>query len=95
MGAGETVVDESETAYRRFPNDDEFQREIKVRDLYNFPRRSYWLRRLENFDRKERVHVDEYTIEHIMPQNENMSDEWKSDLGENWKDVHSLSLIHI
>ncbi len=34
--------------YRRFPNDEEFERELKVRDLYNFPRRSYWLRRLEN-----------------------------------------------
>ena len=34
------------------------------RDLYNFPRRSYWLRSLENHDRKERVPVHEYTIEH-------------------------------
>ena len=32
-----------------------------MRDLYNFPRRSYWLRRIENHDRKERVPVDEYT----------------------------------
>src|SRR5581483_914553 len=50
-------------SYRRFPNDEEFQRELAVRDLYNFPRRSYWLRRLENHGRKERVPVDEYTIE--------------------------------
>jgi len=48
-------------SYRRFPDDDEFRRDLHTRDLYNFPRRSYWLRRLENHDRKERVSVDEYT----------------------------------
>ena len=56
-------------SYRRFPTDEEFRREIRIRDLYNFRNRSYWLRRLENHGRKERVLVDEYTIEHIMPQN--------------------------
>jgi uncharacterized protein with ParB-like and HNH nuclease domain len=48
-------------SYRRFPADDEFQRELRVKDLYNFRSRSYWLRRLENDDRKERVPVGEYT----------------------------------
>ena len=33
-------------SYRRFPNDDEFRRELKVRDLYNFRSRSYWLRKV-------------------------------------------------
>ena len=68
-------------SYRRFPGDDEFKRELMVRDLYNFPRRSYWLRRLENDGRKERVPVDEYTIEHILPQNENLSAKWRDELG--------------
>ena len=68
-------------SYRRFPGDEEFKRELSVRDLYNFPRRSYWLRRLENHDRKERVPVHEYTIEHIMPQNENLSVAWREALG--------------
>ena len=79
-------------SYRRFPNDEEFKREFVVRDLYNFPRRSYWLRRLENFDRKERVPVDEYTIEHIMPQNDNLSSQWKKDLGPEWKSIHESRL---
>ncbi|WP_419609014.1 GmrSD restriction endonuclease domain-containing protein, partial [Thiolapillus sp.] len=57
--------------YRRFPKDDEFKRELKIKDLYNFRSRSYWLRRLENHGRKERVPVDEYTIEHILPQCDN------------------------
>lgn len=74
-------------SYRRFPTNDEFQRELMVKDLYSFRSRSYWLRRMENHDRKERVSVDEYTIEHILPQNENLSEQWKLDLGPDWKRV--------
>lgn len=79
-------------SYRRFPLDEEFKKEIQTRDLYNFSRRSYWLRRLENCGRKERVGVDEYTIEHIMPQNENLSKEWQETLGVEWKRVHETWL---
>lgn len=79
-------------SYRRFPNDDEFRRDIQTRDLYNFRSRSYWLRRLENHGRRERVVVDEYTIEHIMPQNENLPAAWKADLGADWERVHQTWL---
>jgi len=79
-------------SYRRFPRDEEFRRELMHRDLYNFRSRSYWLRRLENFGRKERVPVDEYTIEHIMPQNEDLSSEWREALGEEWERVHETWL---
>jgi len=79
-------------SYRRFPRDEEFRREIQQRDLYNFRSRSYWLRRLENHGRKERVPVDEYTIEHIMPQNPDLSAEWRSALGEDWERVHETWL---
>ena len=68
-------------SYRRFPPDEEFRRDLHSRDLYNFRNRSYWLRRLENHGRKERVLVDEYTIEHILPQNENLSAAWQTVLG--------------
>lgn len=74
-------------SYRRFPIDDEFQRDVKVRDLYNFRSRSYWLRRLENHGRKERVMVEDYTIEHILPQNEALSKEWQAELGTEWQRV--------
>jgi len=78
-------------SYRRYPNNKEFKREIKVRDLYNFRSRSYWLRRLENHGRKERVFVDDYTIEHIMPQSDNKSEKmpasWKAELGEEWERI--------
>ena len=79
-------------SYRRFPANDEFQRELQVRDLYNFRSRSYWLRRLENHNRKERVLVDEYTIEHILPQNDNLSAQWKADLGPEWERIQKTWL---
>ena len=79
-------------SYRRFPKDDEFVRDMQTRDLYNFRSRSYWLRRFENHGRKERVPVDEYTIEHIMPQNENLSDAWTDALGPEWERVHQTWL---
>lgn len=79
-------------SYRRFPNDEEFRRELVVRDMYNQPRRSYWLRRLENYGRKERVIVDDYTIEHIMPQNNNLSDAWRQELGDDWQRIHESKL---
>lgn len=79
-------------SYRRFPNDEEFQRDIKTRDLYNFRSRSYWLRRFENFDRKEYVPVDEYTIEHILPQNENLNAAWQAALGPEWQRIQQTWL---
>jgi uncharacterized protein with ParB-like and HNH nuclease domain/predicted transport protein len=79
-------------SYRRFPTDDEFRRDVQTRDLYNFRSRSYWLRRLENHGRKERVAVDEYTIEHILPQNENLSSKWCEALGADWQRVQQTWL---
>lgn len=79
-------------SYRRFPSDDEFEREITVRDLYNFRSRSYWLRRLENFQHKELISLDDYTIEHIMPQKEDLTEEWRESLGPDWKRVHESRL---
>lgn len=79
-------------SYRRFPTDEEFKRDIQTRDLYNFRNRSYWLRKIENYGRKERVDVDEYTIEHIMPQNENLNQAWQAALGTGWKEVQQQYL---
>lgn len=79
-------------SYKRFPHDEEFKRELALRDLYNFRSRSYWLRRLENFERKERVPVHEYSIEHIMPQNEKLSKKWQDELGVEWPRVHETWL---
>ena len=73
-------------SYRRFPIDEEFRREIQLRNLYKFNKScSYWLRRLENHQRKEPIAVANYTIEHILPQNPELPAPWRQALGENWK----------
>ncbi len=83
---------QSMPSYRRLPDDNEFSRELKTRDLYNFRSRTYFLRRLENHGRKERVSIDQYTIEHILPQNERLSEAWHKELGPNWEQVRSTWL---
>jgi len=79
-------------SYRRFPRDEEFKEQLIVKDVYNFRNRNYLLRKLENHNRKELVSVESYTIEHIMPQNEKLSNEWKEELGERWKEIHEKYL---
>ncbi|MEI6039745.1 MAG: DUF262 and DUF1524 domain-containing protein [Candidatus Berkelbacteria bacterium] len=79
-------------SYRRFPNDEEFMSELLIKDVYNFSRRNYLLDKLENFGRKEKVSVDTFTIEHIMPQNPKLSSEWQANLGDNWKEIQEKYL---
>ncbi|GAA9726258.1 hypothetical protein VN0044_00240 [Helicobacter pylori] len=78
------------TEKQRFPNNDEFKDRFITIDFYKFKKREYFFERLENFDRKERVYTHEYTTEHIMPQN--LGEEWKKDLGENFKEIHDKYL---
>lgn len=79
-------------SYRAFPTDAEFLAALQTSDLYNFRRRSYFFRLLENYGRKEHVTIEDYTIEHIMPQNDNLSKEWQTALGDDWKAVQAQYL---
>ena len=75
-------------SYRRFPSDEEFRRDLQVRNLYKFNKScSYWLRRLENHQRKELITVADYTIEHILPQNPELSQSWQQALGADWRQI--------
>ena len=76
-------------SYRRFPDDEEFRQQFVFKDVYNFRSRNYLLRKLENFSRKEVVNIDEYTIEHILPQNKNLSPEWRIELGMEFEQIQS------
>ncbi len=78
------------TEKQRFPNNDEFKDCFITIDFYKFKKREYFFERLENFDRKERVYTHEYTTEHIMPQE--LTEEWKRDLGENFQKIHDKYL---
>ncbi|MEH1935383.1 MAG: DUF262 and DUF1524 domain-containing protein [Nostoc sp.] len=79
-------------AYQRFPDDEEFRREFVVKDIYKFRNRNYLFRKLENYQRKELVNIEEYTVEHIIPQNLKLSLEWQADLGEDWKEIQAKYL---
>lgn len=79
-------------SYRAFPTDDEFFAALASSDLYNFKRRTYFLRHLENYGRKEHVVIEDYTIEHILPQNENLSDAWCAALGPDWQEIQAQYL---
>lgn len=78
--------------YRIFPSDAEFEEKLQTFDAYHFKRRSYFFRMLENIGRKEPVPTDEYTIEHILPQNEDLRPEWRVALGEEWQEVQAKYL---
>lgn len=78
------------TEKQRFPNNDEFKKLFITIDFYNFQKKKYFFERLENFDTKEPVNTQECTIEHIMPQE--LTEEWKRDLGENFQAIHDKYL---
>ena len=78
--------------YKEFPNDERFTTAFKSRDIYNMRSRNFILRQLENFGNKAPICIENYTIEHIMPQNHNLSPEWQEMLGDNWKEVQKTYL---
>jgi uncharacterized protein with ParB-like and HNH nuclease domain/predicted transport protein len=71
----------------RFPNDEDFRRALQEDDIYGKRVCFDLLDRLENFGSKEPTDTSNYSIEHIMPRNENLAPEWRAMLGENWQDV--------
>lgn len=79
-------------SYRRFPDDAEFKKELVSRNVYHFRSNRYLLRRLENAGRKEPVAINEYTLEHILPQNPKLSTEWQLALGPDWQRIQETYL---
>ncbi len=83
------------TGKNRFPNEHDFAEKFVSFELYNLKPsgKKYILERLENYNNRERVAVEdlidsgELTIEHIMPQT--LSEEWKKQLGINWELTHT------
>ena len=72
-------------SYRRFPTDAELLQEMVIKDVYNIRNRNYLLSKLENHERKELIQIGNYTIEHILPQNKNLSAAWRTMLGDDWE----------
>ena len=81
--------------YKEFPDDATFKKAFIERNIYKLSNRGchYVLSRLQNFGSKSPVDISNLTIEHIMPENKKLSQEWKQMLGPNWEDVHTR-LLH-
>lgn len=83
------------TSKDALPTDEAFLLALKQNNLYRKNALcKYLLTELEN-QGKEQIIVDNLSIEHIMPQNNNISTEWQVMLGENWamvkdKYLHTL-----
>lgn len=82
-------------SYKVFPNNDMFKSALYSRNMYSLRISKYVFVKLENEGNKEPISYSGYTIEHILPQNKDMRDEWKQALGENYaeiqaKYIHSL-----
>lgn len=76
-----------------YPTNGEFKEHFITKDIYNYSKRDYLLRKLENFRSKEPIDIAPYTIEHIMPQK--LNPEWEQELGEDYMKVHELWLHKI
>ena len=78
----------------RYPTDSEFKQEFLVKGVYNnLGRCRYLLHKLENHENKQPIHrIEDYTVEHVMPQNPDLSDEWKQELGKNWQEIQERYL---
>ena len=70
--------------YKEFPDDEKFKNAFISRDVYNMRARNFILSHLENYNNKAPITIENFTIEHIMPQNANPKDEWKQALGASW-----------
>ena len=80
-------------SYKRFPDDGEFAKHLRDEDLYGLQRAPYFFAKMENDSHKEPISIGDYTIEHVMPQNEKLCQAWQEMLGPNWQDVQSR-LLH-
>lgn len=78
--------------YKEFPDDDKFTAAFVSRDIYTMRSRNFILSHLENYGNKAPIIIENYTIEHIMPQNSSLSPEWQQMLGANWREVQKTYL---
>ncbi len=78
--------------YKEFPDDDKFSAAFVSRDIYTMRSRNFILSHLENYGNKAPIIIENYTIEHIMPQNSSLSPEWQQMLGANWREVQKAYL---
>lgn len=81
-----------QTSKNTIPSDNEFVTALQEKNLYSKNALcKYLLCAIEN-QGKESLDTENLSIEHIMPQNKNLSMSWQKMLGENWQSVHEKYL---
>ncbi len=79
-------------SYKEFPKNEEFSQRFVDKDIYHMRIRQYILGKLERYDNKEKLDLGSFTIEHVMPENENLRNGWKEALGKDWQAIHTQYL---
>ena len=77
-------------ASRRMPGNEEFHRGFETGETCYTGTVGLILDRLENHGRREMIDISNYAVEHIMPERELLSQEWRKELGKNWRHVHEM-----
>lgn len=77
---------------QRVPNNEEFKNALINKEIYRLQskNKNFLLESLENYKSAYPINIEDLTVEHIMPQK--LTKDWKSKLGENWKEIHEKYL---
>lgn len=83
----------TKTGKSNMPKDDIFEKCFKEEDVFHSNIKLYVFLKLIHHISGEIVHLDECTIEHIMPQSADSSEEWHEELGlDKWERVYNTYL---
>lgn len=84
-----------QVALGNLPSDQSFTDNFIRANIYTMGRKfcTYTLCQLEDFNNKNHPGKLAHSIEHIMPQNSHLNQQWQEMLGKNWKDIQ-LNLLH-
>ena len=80
------------TSKNVIPSDENFLLALQERNLYAKKKVCKLLLAAVENQTKEKLEVSQLSIEHIMPQNKNLSKNWQGMLGENWEYIHNKYL---
>lgn len=84
-------------SYKEFPNDEEFKQAFAEKNIYTTRLKNYTLEKLENDNHLNGITIDgkDISIEHILPETDNLKPWWREVLGENWKELQKENMHRI
>lgn len=83
--------------YKEFPADEEFKEAFATKNIYTTRLKNYTLEKLENNNHLNGIKIDgkDISIEHILPETDNLKPYWREVLGENWKELQKDNIHRI